>query len=247
MADSFIEDFMGELNQKSSQQFIQDPTLEWQGNFAEIENNSFVKSELNNLEFHNQLQLEETNNNLQFQMNVLPCQSFENTQQIIEQSVGFKNYVPDLNIVQNLQPHQSLNNFQHFTQTEAAVIMAGNDVISNGSHINVKRGLNDILKSDENIGLNKTAKVMNVINFENDNNNVKTANKKQKSRSINAIINENNNSTDLNSNLGQIKRQTVVNSPIYITNNNANFILDQNIVIKSYKKLVYSKILTLFP
>jgi hypothetical protein len=250
MADSFIEDFMGELNQKSNnQQLVQDSSLNWQRSFPGIED-VHLETDQNHQQFHAQLQHQENNNNLQYQLHIMPDQNFNNTQQLLQQAGTFSNCQSDFNNVQNIQTIQSLNNFPEFHGNEIPVMLGNNNIASISRNVNIKRGLNDLLKSDQNINTTKSANFMNAFTFESNNTSLKGVNKKQKSRSINSIINESNTSLNVSPHLSQKSslprsphRQLIVDSPIYTTNDNRNFLLDQNIVINLKKYFfVYFKL-----
>jgi hypothetical protein len=216
MADTFIEDFMGELNKTSVQNISSSGNnLDWSNTHN---NDNYHMQHQDSVHYFEQSQ--QPTANYPFELNLIQNQGFAPTQHLM-QTDNLNSYEIQRNF-DTVQPdiQQNLYSFSSFNP-EISNILNANSIemlnLTSQQFNNVKRepkNLKDILKSYD----MKPPTACNVFNFNNLTTDGGNATKKQKSRSINSIINQNNNNNI----------QHNLNSP---TSLNQNLIInDQNTV-----------------
>ena len=199
MADNFIEDFMGELNNNLNQ-ISKEPTYqnEWRQPDLNIPN-----YDQNYIHHENELiYINNNNNQLLDQSNLqnysIMCQNQMMSTLVVNPMLNdndvHQNY--HLNLNSNVTQIQESQSNRYSQQTINNTIKSSPDVHLELLEPNkkVRKNLKDILKSDPTSSLQRQNQA--VITQENMNLKTETTYAKQKSRSINSIINSNNNNVN---------------------------------------------------
>lgn len=197
MADSFIEDFMGELNKSSSTQNNTGNNLEWPNHTTD---NYQLGNQQDTIQFGNYpYQLQLIPNDQGFvsaqQLNDLQSNSLNDYEVNQQQSQsGFNVVPPEALSQQNLNSFSSFNpamsNILHMDENIAIINSTVQQQYTDCDNKREPKNLKNILRAED----LKQGPVFNFSDLTTAGGNPQQANnnKKQKSRSINSIINENN-------------------------------------------------------